>query len=267
MNMLKTQLLVVCVALPVLSILATEAAADPAVGQNDVLDTTSSIFIPLKPETSGTLGDLIGGGPGRVGLTKDVVTLSGAGDFTQGWVLIPLLFDLSGELEPGQKILSGMLQLTFRDLDFVPLTGGGLMFREWLELEILRVGDGPLGSPFLMNDTNYDSPDHNATDKNGDPLGSGFSTNNRIVTYEFDLVRDLGLTQAELDLISADRAFELNMTLYARLDRLSGGRITRNNTPEDVMPGDFGFVVPEPATVSLLALGMVLLVARRVRRS
>jgi hypothetical protein len=267
MNTLTHTARVTALLLVVGSLFAAQALGNPAVGQNADLEDNPNVYIPLSPQYSGTLGDLYNGGPQEIGRIRDNVLLSGIGDMTSGWLDIVLHFDLAPELTL-PDITSGALAMVFRDLDFRPVTYTRFIGAETLDMQI-HAGGGAVGNELIVDDSNYDDTDFNATLLPSDtPAGTGFDTNNQLVQYEFDLAGDFGLDAGDLALIASEKAFDLHLRLRTIIESTVAGNTRVYNTTEQVEASDFTFVqVPEPTSLALIAIGAIGLVFRKVRRS
>jgi len=270
MNMLSGSARITAMVLMVGALCAGQAWANPATGTNSDLAGNPNIYIPLQPSTSGTLGDLLGGGPKIIGRSPDSIVLNGNGASSSGWLDLVINFDISDELSglPGSIITSGVLTMIFDDLDFRPFTTPGrAVYAESVDMAIF-VSVLPLGTPLTVDDTNYDNPDFNATLlPSNTPAGADFDTNNQKVSYEFDMANHFGLSPADFAIISANGGFDLHLRLHAMVDHLRVAPDRVNNSSETVDEGDFQFnAVPEPGTISLLALGSLFVAARKVRR-
>ena len=94
----------------VLIAVGTVLLAQPALaavsGYNEFLqDNEGKAYIPMKPATSGTLGESLGSR--IVGAKPDVITLDGKGDSSMGSLSYELLFDLEQNMTPeGEPILT-----------------------------------------------------------------------------------------------------------------------------------------------------------------
>lgn len=250
-------------AIAILLAAASAASADTICGTNPDLPPSGSLYIPLKPSSSGVLGD------GNVGKVSDSVTLWD-NDASSGYVDVRLSYDLSGIL--GDDLVldtAGPMTLgfTFEDIDFKPVVDVHnslrVTFSESIQFAYLRDASdtpGPFG--LTMDDANY------LTFK----TNPGTETNNTTATYEIDLRSVLGVDAADIDDINADKEFGLYVRL--RSDLLSEdlwplwcNSSTRTNTPESI-GGCFEVSVqpvPEPATMAVLSLGGVLIAVRRRR--
>jgi hypothetical protein len=179
-------------------------------------------------------------------------------------------FDLTAVLGPATPLLQGgTLIMTFDDLDFKLMNISSLTFREMMELEVYINGSAA-GTPLFIDRDNYWSPDYNATIGGTPVAGSPFVTNNKEVTYEFDLgapnPAGMGLLPADFALISVLKEFDLKITLHTELIHVRTTAVTFRNSTEN-LEGNFEAVtVPEPAAASMLALGAVMFAARRRRR-
>ena len=247
------------------SILGLTLAANAAdvIGTNAVLDANGGdLYIPLKPSTSGNLGDSIPGPPAgdMVGLQSDSLTLYSDHATSSGFVSFVLSFDLSGELQPGEVMCcdTEALVLEFEDIDFKPYDIGWFNFRETLELTLLRdAGDVPGPVDLTIDDTNY-----------GLYCGGFVETNNQTVTYTLGLKNDLGLTAADCQDINEDKEFGLLVTFRTQIEHLRANCCgdTIRNTPEALANSFSVCAIPEPATF-LIALAGVLLAIMRKRKS
>ena len=136
------------------------AMAGLVTGTNPYLP--GGIYIPLKQETSGTLGQLVGGvGPPIIGKTQDTLTLVASMGGSTGDLEFMANFDLKEQLEQGPPLItSGTLTMTFDDFDFKVVNKATHDYREWMELEVY-VGGSPVGTPLLIDNSNYWSLDYN----------------------------------------------------------------------------------------------------------
>lgn len=201
-------------------------------------------YIPLKAETSGTLGEPLGGGK-YVGLFSDTVQLSG-GAASSGYVDFMLDFDVSG-FTPAEKLFlkDASLNITFGDIDFKSVIDDGLHFRESLELTYADK------APLVINQSNYGN------------YTTGFvETNNRTVTYIIGLT-NLGITNGDASAIGAAGQFDLTARFDSFLTYEGGHCATSfSNTPETV---NCALIrpVPEPATILLFGTGGITVLVRR----
>ena len=261
MHTAKRRLLIAAAAILTVALLAGETLGTPSMGTNAILDGAGGeIFIPLQPATSGTLGDPLGGGQ-FVGLNADTITLVGLGDTSSGSVMFELVFDISGEIGPGEFVdpMSAILLLTFQDLDFKPVVAGTLFdYREELELSFRADEGGASNAPLLIDATNY------FTFSGGPP---GQETNDVELTYEISLKDDLGVTGGQFTDMDTDKEFALLVKLRSTTLHLRNPSDTLRNTSENVQSNDFVFVgIPEPGTFAVIALGSAGLLFRRRRR-
>lgn len=278
MNVLKYALFAGGLLLMIASICSSQAVASPATGYNPELASNPNVFIPLKLDTSGTLGDLLNGtGPQIIGRIKDSVALIGdvGSPDSWGWLDFVIHFDISADITPENPLLTGgTLAMIFRDLDFKPVNMSGRVgYSEVLMLQVSLEGI-PLGDLLEINSSNYDSPDFNATLLPSEtPGGPDFDTNNAMVRYEFDLgtpsPSGLGISAAEFALISAAEAFDMCVRLESKVEHLRDAKDVFRNTAEVMDPGsDFQFeAVPEPGTLALVTAGAVLVGFRQKRRA
>jgi len=276
MNSLKYALYVTSLLLMLSGICSSQAVANPATGYNAELADDPNVFIPLQCDNSGTLGDLLDGGPKEIGRVRDSVTfLAGtSGDTSCGWLDFVINFDISSEITPENPLLTGgTLAMIFRDLDFKPVNfSDRIGFSEVMRLQIYLEGN-PLGDMLTIDESNYDSPDFNATLLPSEtPGGPDFDTDGALVRYEFDLgtpsPSGLGLSSPEFALISAAKSFDLFVELEACVTHLRDARDTFRNSSEMIDPSsDFQFeAVPEPGTLALITAGGLLVGFRRKRR-
>lgn len=233
------------------------------IGTNSVLDATGgSIYIPYSPLTSGVLGDSVGGGK-FAGLQAEDITLK-SGVTVGGSVTFKLVFDLSGEFGPLEvldRATAGVV-LNLYDIDFKPMMwGSGLKTESWETMQISFLRDatdsGHNGPSVTLDANTYGA-------YRDDGLIDG-PTDKVTVRYELFFLDDLGLSQEDFDNIDADMEFALYVTLSCFNKRHGGSSVTIRNTPE-LLGHSFEFnkiILPEPATMALLAGGALALLRRR----
>lgn len=243
----------------ILTIAAIAAVSSPPAtyacnisGTNDCLLEGGLLYIPLKPSTSGTLGQSLGRGK-QVGLQSDSVSLSRWDDReSSGYVT----FDVTLSHPIGQQasLDSAVLGLSFHDLDFKPVVNNGLTFRESVTLQLYdHRGGHSVGNSLTLTESNY-----------GNFTTAGFvATNNASRDYSVFLGDHLGLTQTQLDDLVSDGEFALRVTMRSHL-KYSGCSTEVWNTPESIGNSfSFGAPVPEPATISLLLAGSAMALRRK----
>ena len=230
-------------------------------GFNPVLSGSGGrLFISMAPETSGTLGDLIVGGPDKFGLQTEEVKLDGFGDTSEGWIRFPVQFDMSGQ---GLENIPTDLELRVDDLDFFPsLIGSKIIHTEVMELT------------FLRNFSDFSSVDPNAAPDLLIDISSymsfrtgpaGIATNNVDATYEVSFVNDLGITDDDIAAVRLDNEFAILVKVKTTLESITSGKTTLSNTDEGIDFWSFS-VAPEPGTMVMLILGGLGVLARRRRR-
>jgi hypothetical protein len=268
------------------TILLAQPAAAAVSGYNAFLqESEGKAFIPMKPRTSGVLGDLLNNNR-IVGASGDKVTLTGKGDSRTGSLSYDLFFDLSANMGPtGEPILYGDgeevdvstmdLFLDLFDIDFVPVSGRTYDYYEMLTLTFIRDGDG--ASPFLTIDMNNFAA--------YGPAGLT-KTNDEQVTYVISLQEDLGLSAGDFEQIMEDMSFTIMVTATSYIERTKRGSGRYITAPEylgDYSAGsvDNGFsgpdglpvnaltfdMIPEPMTLTLLGAGSFVLLWRRKARA
>ncbi len=247
------------------------AAVGPAggalvTGTNAALDAAGGdLFIPLTDGASGTLGDPLGGGK-HVGLDPDTMRLNMPHPDSSGFVRVVLEFDLSGILSEPLDVLDPAgpadLVFTLEDVDFKPQTVVGrkrtVELAETMELWFLDdAGDAPGATPDLVIDAgNYLSYRLSP---------SGDETADLSAVYAVGLA-DLGVL--DLSGINADREFGLLVELTSSSTSTGTPAETFVNSA-DGLRADFVFetaLVPEPATLALMALGGLAMALGRRRR-
>jgi len=261
-NATNTLRFALCAVFTVLLAMATTSVmAMPAIGTNDVLDnqTGGELFIPLQDDYSGILGDLIDGGPERVGVQADTVCLSCINETSSGDVTFELVFDITADLGifPQMDRNTTRLLLTFDDIDFKTDVYDAYTLNEILTLEF-RADPGGAGSgtSLVIDDTNYHV-------YSGMP--AGHETDNVQVTYEVSLKDDLLISEADFLDMEADKDFALLVTFGSALQYTGScyNWVCPTNSSEAI-GGDFVLTgVPEPTTIVLLATGALALVRRR----
>ena len=264
-NVANIRTLALCAALATLAVLGTSSAlAMPAIGTNDVLDneTGGDLFIPFQSGYSGVLGDLIGGGPERVGVQADTVCLSSLNTTSSGDVTFEFVFDITADLGvfPQMDRNTTRLLLTFDDIDFHTDVYSVYTLNEILTLEFRADPGGPgSGTPLTINDTNY----HVYSG-----MAPGHQTDNVQVTYEVNLKNDLGIAEADFLDMESDKDFALLVRFDSAL-QFTGGFLDYScpTNSDEAIGSRFTLVgVPEPTTVVLLAAGALALIRRRNRR-
>jgi len=266
MKSLKLTICFVALLLAAGGVFPARATGELVTGTNPHLP---GVFIPLKPATSGTLGDLVGGvGPKLVGKSSDSLSLSAFPGSSTGYVDLMMNFDLSAVLTGPLTMLGGTLNMTFDDLDFMVISGPRDDFREMIELQVYIDGS-PAGTPLFVDKDNYWSPDYNATIGGTPVAGSPFVTNNKEVTYEFDLgapnPAGLGLLPADFAAISALKELDLKVTLFCETVHTTTATTSFRNSVENVEGVLDVVAVPEPAAASMLAIGALMFAARKRR--
>lgn len=243
------------------------AFAMPVQSSNPIIALGADIYIPITPETSGMLGELVGMAPYQhiVGLDPDSITLSAADNTTSGYVSLIADFDLSGDLAGGMIIDPNSdlpLGLVFADLDFNPVSqlGGQVVFREWLDLLLVDADGVAIAG---ANQLTIDSA--NYLNFRQDVDGSGqqiVETDNVIGTYEMTLASmfagDNAARSDFIDLLNEEQTLGLKLTFHAEIDYFGSGRVRFNNSPENMDDASLVFsVAPEPGTICLLLFGGV----------
>ena len=268
------------------SVLLTQPAVAAVSGFNAYLQQSEGkAYIPMKPRSSGTLGDLVNNGV--VGASPDTLTLDGRGDSRTGGLCYELFFDLNANMGPtGEPILYGPgeevdvstmdLFLDLVDLDFLLVSRATYDYYETLTLTFIDECDEP--GPFLTIDMS------NCTDFG--PAGMT-KTNNEQLTYVINLQEDMGLSPSDFDQILNDMSFSIVVTATSYIERtIAGSGVYSNTTPEylgDYSAGtvDNGFsgpdgmpvnaltfdMIPEPMTLALLSAGSFVLLWRRKARA
>jgi len=225
---------------------------DIVYGSNGLLPANGSIYIPITPESSGILGD-----GGTVGLKADKATLTGHGDSSEGSVAFIVTFPISLEEGTWMSPIGSTLALRFVDLDFIPMAVGKFLYSEQLALQFLDPAMNPIGNLLVMDDSNYD--DHLTA-----PVAK---TDKTVCNYEFSLFTDFGLTEAQGKQISQNQSvIRLLATFGGRVEYAGYGSGTVFNTVENLQESAMVLAVAEPATLALLTVGGVGLLARRRRR-
>jgi len=259
-NNAAIRVIALCAAVATLAVVGTgSASAMPAVGTNDVLDnvTGGDLFIPLQNDDSGVLGDLIDGGPERVGVQADTVCLSALNPTSSGYVTFELVFDITADLGafPNMDRNTTRLLLTFDDIDFKTDVYSNYTLNEILTLEFRADPGGPAsGVPLTIDESNY----HVYSG-----MAPGHETDNVQVTYEISLKNDLGITEADFLDMEADKDFALLVRFDSQLELTSGFLACPTNSAEAI-GNRFTLVgVPEPTSVALLTAGALALIRRR----
>ncbi len=231
-------------------------------GNNAVLESTGgNFYVPLTSTNTGALG-VVG-----IGLSPDQIILTD-GDSIAGWLELKLTFDLTEAFDAGAALDADnpfAIDVTARDIDFKPVTvnSAGLKatYRDTMQIAYLRdATDTPTAWGLTVDETNYLTYKTN----------SGVATHNTPATYRLDLTSILGLTQADVDDVNADKEF----ALYIRLNSYT--EYQDQNRPGDSMTIDgavkeiganfeVGYThgpIPEPMTISLLVLGGLAVLGR-----
>jgi len=242
-------------------LLAGQALANPAIGTNDILDneTGGELYIPFQPSHSGTLGDLIGGGPDRVGMQSDSIQLWLLNPSSSGSVTFELEFDISADLGLFPEIDRNSMELllTFDDIDFKTDVYSFYTLNEILTLEFKADPGGPTsGTPLTIDESNY----HVYSG-----MAPGHPTDNVVVTYEINLKDDLGIAEADFLDMEADKDFALQVTFEALLNRTFDAPFVTNSS-ESIGNSFVVTGIPEPATLVMMGLGSLVLIRRRRNR-
>jgi len=247
------------------------AQAMPVHGAGATITLGEDFYIPIRPETSGTYGELAAFGPHGhiVGMDRDQVVLNAANNSSAGEVMLLLTFDISDELTEEFPVIDPdaemPLTLSFSDLDFLPVTQGPLEFREWLELTLVdEAGVALAGSvPIVLDETTYLTYRQDVDGSNQQVV----ATDGLKATYELSLLDLLspGVRDDFIEQLSSDKKFHLLMKFGARLDYSGYGSAARRNTVENMSDSFlfFSLEAPEPGAASLLVLGAVAVVMRR----
>ena len=190
-------------------------------------------------------------------MQSDSVYLSNGNPTSSGYVSFELLFDLTVDLSifPSMDRNSATLLLMFEDIDFKTDVYSEYTLNEVLEIQFRADPGGPAsGSTVTIDDTNY---------WNYSGMAANHDTDNVSVTYEVNLKNDLGISEADFLDMEADKDFALWVTFDADLAYTGRNGELVNNSSE-ALGSSFALVgVPEPATLTLLAVGGGLLIRRR----
>lgn len=277
MAALKSFGLCVLVCLPLAAlILPNTASGMPVESSNGVIHFWDDFYIPMTPQASGVLGEVVGSRRHKhvVGLEPDSLVLSPLHNTSSGFVSIVATFDISQELTEASPVVDPnsdvLLTLVFRDLDLLPVTWrhGKLVFSEWLEvLPVDAEGAAiPGASPFSLNSGNY-LTFRQDTDGSGHQV---VKTDGILGTYELSLASMFDGNDAArddfLNLLNEEQRFSLKLTLHAEVAYLGSGRVRLLNMPENLGDSSILFsAAPEPGALGLILAGIVGLALRRRR--
>jgi hypothetical protein len=243
-----------------------------ATGTNSVLDANAGQFyIPISPGASGQYGT--GSAGHRVGLDDSWCTLSSTNRDSQGNVWFILSFDIASLLPPNTRVpyTAGPMVMTLPDIDFkTQLIGTACQYYETLELRYMTSAS--------------DNPDLVAADKRlfldvanyGKYRADGFgATNNVTVNYDIPwkttaTLPGFGFSDADFDTMTANKSFAVYAKFTGVAHYIGSGSTNYHLRIDSTKDFQFNFTgepIPEPATMSVLALGAAILGSRARRNS
>lgn len=234
-------------------LMATPLQAATIQGINPILSgSNGQLYIPLSPTSSFSLGDPISGG-GQAGMQASRFTLYGAGASTGGQLELLLTYQVPASFDPA----TAAIQLLVNDIDFLPQNLSNIAYlKETMALYYLdNVSDVPGTANLTIDQSNY-----------GKFRSDGYgATNNTQVVYNLNLMKDLGLTNDQLNDINADHEFGIYVRLRSSIDQFTSGRYTYLSTPETIR-STMTYAVPEPMAVLTLLAGLPMVMKKRRNR-
>ena len=240
-------------------------------GASDLVN--GNIYIPFTQGSSGTLGDHTADGK-IIGMQSDKCTLTTQYPTSGGYVDLMVGFDISGELEPNESVgydSDMSMWINFDDIDFNPVVIRNLIYKEWMDIELLNdLGERVAGADtFTLDEASYLTYRQDLV--GGQPA---VATNNVAASYGEMSIRDIffaGNTAAWesfVDSLNETEEFGMLLTFNSGLEMTGGRSMTLRNTIEHLDSSQILIenVAPEPATLSMLVLGGLSMLARRKNR-
>ncbi len=262
--------LTVCLSLLLIP-LAGSAGAATVYGTSDLFN--GNIYIPLTQEASGSLGDHTPGGS-PIGLVSDRCTLTTQYPTSSGYVSLMVDFDISDDLQPGESVgydSDMSMWINFEDLDFNPVENRKRIYKEWVDIELLNeLGERIAGADtFTLDEASYLTYRQDIV--GGQP---DVATDNVAATYGDILIRDIFFSgntagwESFVDSLNKTNEFGMLLTFNSELEMKGGRRLILTNSIEQLDSSQIIIenVAPEPASLSMLALGGLSMLARRKKR-